>query len=1189
MRTTASKISNDNMSAATLRLCLACLAIVLALGISDVNAGQMQYTSEFSQSDFQLDEANGFDIVRMRQCDYLTNLGQPWLPCKVLRIALPPGLNVQSLRVVSSDEVVLPGTYSIFPAQPPLRISESTDDAVFIEPDVSVYASSDRYPSEMARFVSQSDVAGQAFATVKICPLQYVPSEKKLILQTSVTFILEGTDDYVCGDYLSPAASQKSRLVYERLLSEIASNPEDANPIVATPDKMSTTMLPTGPFDHVIIANSTDAPYYSDLVDWHNKKGVRDTVVTTTYIYGTYSGSNNQEKIRNFVIDAHDNWGTIYFLIGGEHGDVPFKSKIYEGETIPSDHYYADYDDDWDVEVFVGRVTADDPTQIQRFIDKVLKYEIDPELSNYILDATILGMDLTIATDPPYYTLTAGEELKELIDTAYIPSNFDVIKIYDSQSSNHLSDLISAMNDGQNLFNHCDHSNYSVMGTGDRNHGQYISSNNVDAFTNTGRMSVIFSIGCHANEMDYNDCIAEHFVIYNDLKGGVAFTGNTRSGWFYVGDPLSLSSAMDIYWWEALFSGSMYRLGDAMAYAKNSCPGSGIWQYCQYTLSLLGEPEMPVWTDSPDSFTVSYPPLLPTGSSQFAVHVDEFGGGVVEAAYVCLWIDGEVFETGYTNSLGNVTLIPAPESLGEMHVTVTKHNFLPYQNTAEVTDVNLPPLCQCPGDTSIFLCDLAEVCFPVGCYDPNGNLQSGPTLLSGPGEIANGEWCYMPSGSETVALTIECIDSEGLECQSTFDVMIRVNVAPTCIPPADTTYVQCVPAMVSRMVSVFDPDGNIVGCEVISGPGAMVHGAWKYTPPMGVDTADVTVRCTDECGEFCETSFQVIFDINYAPVCVQPTDTTVVHCGAPSAISLPVVSFDPDGGTPDCEITVGPGSIVDGYWQYTPSMSEIVYVTIACTDDCGAFCENTFTVGFDLNDPPVCSDERDTTVLACSEDQMDIQLATVDPNDNIVDWEILEGPGSVADGYWQYAPSIGDTVDVTVRCTDDCGEYCDESFRAIFEFNSPPVCGSRGDTTVSMVSLETIFVPVSATDPDGNLAGCSVTEGPGEVVDGNWQYTPTGPDTLDITVTFVDECAATCDLQFTVTVLMFDCGDVTSDGATDIDDVVYLIAYIFTGGPAPDPVEAGDVDCSGAVDIDDAVYLIAFIFSGGPAPCEGCQ
>ena len=57
------------------------------------------------------------------------------------------------------------------------------------------------------------------------------------------------------------------------------------------------------------------------------------------------------------------------------------------------------------------------------------------------------------------------------------------------------------------------------------------------------------------------------------------------------------------------------------------------------------------------------------------------------------------------------------------------------------------------------------------------------------------------------------------------------------------------------------------------------------------------------------------------------------------------------------------------------------------------------------------------------------------------------------------------------------------------------------------------------------------------------------------------------------------------DGGVDIDDVVFLISYIFSGGPPPDPPDAGDADCSYDLDIDDVVYLIAYIFSGGPEPC----
>jgi pimeloyl-ACP methyl ester carboxylesterase len=67
------------------------------------------------------------------------------------------------------------------------------------------------------------------------------------------------------------------------------------------------------------------------------------------------------------------------------------------------------------------------------------------------------------------------------------------------------------------------------------------------------------------------------------------------------------------------------------------------------------------------------------------------------------------------------------------------------------------------------------------------------------------------------------------------------------------------------------------------------------------------------------------------------------------------------------------------------------------------------------------------------------------------------------------------------------------------------------------------------------------------------------------------------------------CGDANGDAAVDISDVVYLIAYIFSGGSAPLPLLAGDANCDLAVDISDVVYLIAYIFSGGRAPCVACK
>jgi len=71
-------------------------------------------------------------------------------------------------------------------------------------------------------------------------------------------------------------------------------------------------------------------------------------------------------------------------------------------------------------------------------------------------------------------------------------------------------------------------------------------------------------------------------------------------------------------------------------------------------------------------------------------------------------------------------------------------------------------------------------------------------------------------------------------------------------------------------------------------------------------------------------------------------------------------------------------------------------------------------------------------------------------------------------------------------------------------------------------------------------------------------------------------------------------GDVDYSGGPnpiDISDIVFLVNYIFMGGPEPPCLEQADVNDTGGpnyVDIADLVYLVDYMFSGGPAP-EPCK
>jgi len=63
-------------------------------------------------------------------------------------------------------------------------------------------------------------------------------------------------------------------------------------------------------------------------------------------------------------------------------------------------------------------------------------------------------------------------------------------------------------------------------------------------------------------------------------------------------------------------------------------------------------------------------------------------------------------------------------------------------------------------------------------------------------------------------------------------------------------------------------------------------------------------------------------------------------------------------------------------------------------------------------------------------------------------------------------------------------------------------------------------------------------------------------------------------------------GDVNSDWKLNVSDIIYLINYLFKGGPPPvGGLMIGDVNCDGKVTVSDVVYLINYLFKGGPPPC----
>lgn len=74
-----------------------------------------------------------------------------------------------------------------------------------------------------------------------------------------------------------------------------------------------------------------------------------------------------------------------------------------------------------------------------------------------------------------------------------------------------------------------------------------------------------------------------------------------------------------------------------------------------------------------------------------------------------------------------------------------------------------------------------------------------------------------------------------------------------------------------------------------------------------------------------------------------------------------------------------------------------------------------------------------------------------------------------------------------------------------------------------------------------------------------------------------DACPGCCELA----------GDINNTSQVDIADLVFLVDYMFTGGPAPPCQDQADVDDSGGIDISDLVYIVDYMFNQGPEPICG--
>ena len=588
-----------------------------------------------------------YDHISITDLDEFSEVGAPIVPMKTVRVLVPFGKKVVDSSVEVIDFEQLKGEYYIAPGQKPRPMSY-TGAIESTMPDMAIYGSNEKWPGVYEKVLGTQSQRGYHMYIASLYPVQYQPASKQLSFasklrltvqledQVSSTVAEKGKRTIARKSLPHPTNTLVKKLTKEvdnpRALQSYPSLSEAQTGAAAQKVDFDTVRqsLVAGSYEYVIITNEamlgTPGPWnFQKLRDSKIARGITAKIVTTEWIYENYDGDrpdggrDNVTRIREFLTDAYDEWGTEYALLGGNIDIVPCRkfylaaSADYDKYT-PSDLYYAcvnsaadectfDYDADGNygesgdgpsggevdllADIAVGRASVETWAEVSNFVRKTLIYNstIDPYLKN----VSMVGHFMFA---PDTYAKPTLEEMRY----SYFEKP-SVFPVYDFDTSNNLyeydeawtpEDLISIMNNGVHVINHIGHGSPTGWGSGEmpgRTGISFVLANHLAEITNTNYF-LVYSNGCSCGRFDVDGCMGEMFTTTE--CGAFAAIMHSRNAWSGV------TEACNAQFLDALLHEGIMQMGWAMQDSKADNIGGTLSETmrCEiYMTNLFGDPE----------------------------------------------------------------------------------------------------------------------------------------------------------------------------------------------------------------------------------------------------------------------------------------------------------------------------------------------------------------------------------------------------------------------------------------------------------------------------------------------------------------------------------------------------------------------------------------------------------------------
>ncbi len=652
----------------SLALLMCTVSAQASLGCRQLESGSQGMTLEFSFPDCEVQLLDGGTIHRFAGEGLLGQPGAPDLPLVNRLVEIPARAGIR-LEILDEHWESL-GSRQVRPHQDRTHRADEGPQPWLEDP--SIFSVDAHWPEQ---WLSVSDPAIQRdlrLVKLGIAPLRWNPvsGEVLALRELSLRIHFEGENllnalDHAPESPLFDAWHARNehllRMESEGALRDI--------------QWQSATL----PMNYLVIADTDafDNDRFNDWLDWKRRKGHRIEILTEQDI-----PQWSRNAIRSAIADAYDSdtppdYVTLVGDADGGSYELPthFSFDTYGSEY---DHFYsAIAGNDILADVVVGRLSARSSTQLSTICNKILEYELNPDLEDpsWLQRASFLtgtghcGMSMKQLSRSIGYQLVSGQGYTQL-DTAWC-----------ADSPNY---VFSWYNSGISYHNY-----RGWVGMEGLNRTQVMAMNQ----GNRTPISVIFT--CNSGSFadpNYEPAYSEAFLragLPTNPGGGAAAMGLCTQ---YT--HTAYNNQVCGGFWSGLLDYGIRQVGTAMYRGKyelymNLPAGDENIETFSNWANLMGDPGMNLWVGVPGVLQFdNLPEVVATDAGFLDLRVTDAEGQPVEGAAICLYQAGGLQLVQLSDASGRSAFpLDAVDTGQVLQITATRDNYVPALEDRSVQEV----------------------------------------------------------------------------------------------------------------------------------------------------------------------------------------------------------------------------------------------------------------------------------------------------------------------------------------------------------------------------------------------------------------------------------------------------------------------------------------------------------------------